>query len=101
MPCEGFWYSHCGWLFWKDPNRDEKYASRLKQDRVVLWQQKYYIPIVVSGLLLPFVVGFLYNGWVGGLGCFLLAGVGRTFFVLNSTFCINSVCHFVGCTTSW
>ncbi len=92
----GFWYSHCGWLFWRDPNRDEKYASRLKQDSVVLWQQKYYIPIVLSGLFLPFVVGFLYNGWVGGLGCFLLAGVGRTFFVLNSTFCINSVCHLWG-----
>ena len=92
----GFWYSHCGWLFWRDPNRDEKYASRLKQDAVVLWQQKYYIPIVLSGLLLPFLVGFMYNGWVGGLGCFLLAGVGRTFFVLNSTFCINSVCHLWG-----
>lgn len=92
----GFWYSHCGWLFWRDPHRDEKYASRLKQDPVVLWQAKYYLPIVLSGLLLPFVVGFLYNGWVGGLGCFLLAGVGRTFFVLNSTFCINSVCHLWG-----
>ena len=92
----GFWYSHCGWLFYRDPNRDEKYASRLKQDPVVLWQEKYYIPIVLSGLILPFVVGFLYNGWVGGVGCFLLAGVGRTFFVLNSTFCINSVCHLWG-----
>jgi len=92
----GFWYSHCGWLFWRSPYRDEKYASRLKQDPVVLWQEKYYLPIVLSGLLLPFVVGFLYNGWVGGAGCFLLAGVGRTFFVLNSTFCINSVCHLWG-----
>lgn len=92
----GFWYSHCGWLFWRSPYRDEKYVSRLKQDPVVLWQEKYYLPIVLSGLLLPFVVGFLYNGWVGGLGCFLLAGVGRTFLVLNSTFCINSVCHLWG-----
>ena len=49
----GFWYSHCGWLFWKDPHKDEKYASRLKQDPVVMWQDKYYVPIIVSGLILP------------------------------------------------
>ena len=92
----GFWYSHCGWFFLEDPYADEKYASRLRQDPVVLWQHRYYVPIVLSGVVLPFVVGFLYNGWVGGLGCFLLAGVGRTFFVLNSTYCINSICHLWG-----
>ena len=92
----GFWYSHCGWLFWKDPHKDNKYATKLKQDPVVVWQNRYYIPIVLSGLALPFVVGFVYGGWIEGLGCFLLAGVGRTFFVLNSTFCINSICHLWG-----
>jgi stearoyl-CoA desaturase (delta-9 desaturase) len=92
----GFWYSHCGWIFFKDQHADGKYGTRLKQDSLVLWQDRYYIPIVVSGLVLPFIVGFVYNGWIGGLGCFLLAGVGRTFFVLNSTFCINSICHLWG-----
>lgn len=95
----GFWYSHCGWLFWKDPHKDEKYATKLKQDPVVMWQHRYYIPIVISGLVLPFGVGALYDGWTGGLGCFLLAGLGRTFFVLNSTFCINSICHLWGSQT--
>jgi hypothetical protein len=40
--------------------------------------------------------GYAYNGWIGGVGCFMLAGVGRIFLVLNSTFCINSVCHLWG-----
>lgn len=92
----GFWYSHCGWIFSHDPYADEKYASRLRQDPVVMWQHRYYVPIVLAGLALPFVVGFFYSGWSGGIGCFLLAGVGRTFFVLNSTFCINSLCHLWG-----
>ncbi|NKB82279.1 MAG: acyl-CoA desaturase [Nitrospirales bacterium] len=92
----GFWYSHCGWLFWKDPYKDPKYASRLLQDRVVMWQHKYYIPLVLLGLIFPFIIGVLYDGWISGLGCFLLAGVGRVFFVLNSTFCINSICHLWG-----
>ena len=92
----GFWYSHCGWMFLKDPYRHPKFASRLLQDPVVVWQDRYYIPIALSGLTLPFLIGLLYNGWVGGLGCFLLAGLGRIFFVLNSTFCVNSVCHIWG-----
>ena len=92
----GFWYSHCGWLFWKDPYRSEKYATRLKQDPLVMWQHRHYYTIVISGLVLPLVLGFLYDGWLGGLSCFLLAGLGRTFFVLNSTFFINSICHLWG-----
>lgn len=92
----GFWHSHCGWLFSDQRYVDEKYATRLRQDPVVMWQYRNYVPIVLSGLALPFVVGFLYGGWVGGVGGFMLAGVGRTFAVLNSTFCINSVCHLWG-----
>lgn len=61
-----------------------------------MWQHQHYWLIVLSGLALTFAIGFLYNGWIGGLGCFLLAGVGRAFAVLNSTFCINSVCHLWG-----
>ncbi len=92
----GFWYSHCGWIFYKDPHGDDKYASRLQQDMVIMWQHRFYLPIVLSGLALPFFVGLLTNGWMGGVSCFLLAGVGRTFWVLNSTFCINSICHLWG-----
>lgn len=92
----GFWYSHCGWLFYNDPRTNEKYTSRLRQDRVVMWQHRYYIPIVASGLALPFFIGLFTSDWIGGIGCFLLAGVGRTFAVLNSTFCINSICHLWG-----
>ncbi len=92
----GFWFSHCGWLLVTDRHSDERYATRLRQDRVVLWQSRYYVPIVLSGLALPFIIGAAVNGWMGGLSCFLLAGVGRTFAVLNSTFCINSICHLWG-----
>ena len=95
----GFWWSHCGWLFWKDtdPTRYDKYKTRLKQNPLVMWQHENYIAIVIARInLFPFIVGFLYNGWIGGLSCFLLAGVARTFFVLNSTFFINSICHLWG-----
>lgn len=93
---KGFWYSHCGWLFVKSPYRDEKYEKQLRKDPLIMWQHKHYVAIVLSGLALPFLVGLIYGGWMSGLSCFILAGVGRTFFVLNSTFCINSICHMWG-----
>lgn len=93
---KGFWYSHCGWLFTKDPHKTERFAPWLREDRVVMWQHRWYIPIVLSGLALPFVVGLSAGGAGDGLSCFLLAGVGRVFLVLNSTFCINSICHLWG-----
>ena len=76
----GFWHSHCGWLFTPDQYADPKYATRVANDPVAIWQHKYYPLMVLAGLA----------------GTFLLAGVGRTFAVLNSTFCINSVCHLWG-----
>lgn len=92
----GFWYSHCGWLFTKNPYRTERYAPWLRKDRVVMWQHRWYISLLLSGLALPCLVGYAYGGWMGSVGCFLLAGVGRVFLVLNSTFCINSICHLWG-----
>jgi stearoyl-CoA desaturase (delta-9 desaturase) len=93
---KGFWHSHCGWLFYDTPHRTDKYEVRLRRDPVVLWQHRYYWPIVVSGLLLPFVLGLWHGGWMGGISAFLLGGLFRMFMVLNSTFCINSLCHMWG-----
>ena len=93
----GFWHSHLLWIFYKNrPGLNEKYEAPFRKDPLVMWQHRYYVPIVLSGLAFPFVVGAAYGGWVSGLGCFLLAGVGRMFLVLNSTFCINSICHLWG-----
>lgn len=92
----GFWFSHVGWLFSKDPYKHPKYEAPFRKDPWVVWQHRYYIPIVISGLALPFLIGFVSGGLRGGIGCFLLAGVARLFLVLNSTFCINSVCHLWG-----
>jgi stearoyl-CoA desaturase (delta-9 desaturase) len=93
---KGFWHSHCGWLFYNTPYRTEKYEIRLRRDPIVMWQHRYYWPIVFTGLLLPFVLGVWHGGWQGGISAFLLGGLFRMFMVLNSTFTINSLCHMVG-----
>ncbi len=93
----GFWYSHCGWLM-EDGSAyyTEEFTPWLRKDWTVMWQYRHYALVVSSGLLLPFLVGLVYGDLERGVGCLMLAGIGRMFLVLNSTFCINSVCHLWG-----
>lgn len=93
----GFWHSHCGWLFYETPHRTDKYEIRLRRDPVILWQHRYYWPIVISGLALPFALGIWWHGsLMGGVSGLLMGGLLRMFMVLNSTFTINSLCHMIG-----
>jgi len=71
----GFWHSHCGWLLTPDSHADTKYASRVALDPVAVWQHRYYAALVLSGLAATFMIGFLHNGVMGGIGCFLLVSV--------------------------
>ena len=93
---KGFWHSHCGWLFYDTPHRTAKYEVRLRRDPIVMWQHRYYWPIVCSGLLLPCLIGWGHGGVHGAVSAFLMGGLFRMFMVLNSTFTINSLCHMVG-----
>ena len=45
---------------------------------------------------LPVGIGFLWGGWVSALGAFLIAGVARVVVLQHCTFCINSLCHYLG-----
>lgn len=93
----GFWHSHCGWLFYDTAHRTDKYEIRLRRDPVVLWQHRYYWPIVISGMAIPFALGVVWHGgWMGGVSALLMGGLFRLFMVLNSTFTINSLCHMIG-----
>lgn len=62
-----------------------------------MWQHRHCQTIaVLVGLVLPAVLGYLWNGWSGALGGFLIAGVTRVVVVQHSTFFINSLCHTIG-----
>src|SRR4051812_46350164 len=52
---QGFWYAHMGWILFKldaEPPLDN--VADLRKDRLVLFQDKYYVAIaVIVGLLVP------------------------------------------------
>jgi stearoyl-CoA desaturase (delta-9 desaturase) len=95
---KGFFHAHIGWiLFRRGPDTPLTWVRDLQKDRLVVLQHKYYVPLaLLVGFLLPTVIGWLVGGWVTALGAFLLAGVMRVVFVHHMTFCINSLCHWIG-----
>jgi stearoyl-CoA desaturase (delta-9 desaturase) len=54
--------------------------------------------IALSGLVLPFLLGFAISGGSprAGLSALLWAGLVRIFLVHHVTWSINSICHFFG-----
>ncbi len=94
----GFFHAHMGWIMFKhQPSTDFENVKDLAQDRLVMWQHRNYVAIaLVASFLIPTLLGFLWNGWVGALGAFLIGGVARVVAVHHMTFCINSFCHYLG-----
>jgi stearoyl-CoA desaturase (Delta-9 desaturase) len=94
----GFFHAHIGWLLFRTgPETPLTWVRDLQKDRLAWWQHQYYVPIAVfMSFVLPTAVGWLYGGPVAALGAFLIAGVARIVFVHHMTFCINSLCHWIG-----
>ncbi len=95
---KGFFYAHIGWLLFKmSPQPPFDNVPDLKRDRLVMWQHRYiHLIAVVVAFALPAFAGYLWNGAVGALGGFLIAGVARVTVLQHCTFLINSACHTLG-----
>lgn len=94
----GFFHAHIGWLLFRTgPDTPLTWVRDLQKDKLAWWQHQYYVPIAIAmSFALPTLLGWLQGGATGALGGFLLAGVARIVFVHHMTFCINSLCHWVG-----
>jgi len=92
---KGFFYAHMGWIFLKEEEQyKDKFPKDLTNDSLVMWQHKYYLPIaIISGLLLPAIIGLMMGSPIGGLA---IAGFARLVLVHHFTFFINSLCHVLG-----
>ena len=93
----GFWYSHMGWMlreYQVDRYSDYSNCKDLQKDKIVVWQHKYYLPIMLmSNFGIPMLLGWL-NGDIFGM--LLLAGFFRLVVVHHVTFFINSLAHIWG-----
>jgi stearoyl-CoA desaturase (delta-9 desaturase) len=95
---KGFFHAHIGWLLFKlNPDQPYDNVADLQKDKLVCWQDRYvqWIAVAIS-FGPPSVLGFLWDGWEGALGAFLIAGVARIVVLQHCTFLINSACHAIG-----
>ena len=94
----GLFHAHIGWLlFRRSPDTPLTWVRDLQKDRLAWWQHQFYVPIAIfMSFGLPAIIGYIYGGANAALGSFLISGFARVVFVHHSTFCINSLCHWIG-----
>ncbi|MDB6172946.1 MAG: Stearoyl-CoA 9-desaturase [Chthoniobacteraceae bacterium] len=95
---KGLFHAHIGWLLFKlKPSPPFDNVPDLKKDSMVMFQHRHihFIGVTVA-FILPAIAGYAWGGWVSALGSFLIAGVARVVFLQHCTFCINSLCHYLG-----
>jgi stearoyl-CoA desaturase (delta-9 desaturase) len=92
-PRDGGWWAHMGWILRGTAQTHDqatlwRYAPDLMKDRFHRFlNQFYYIPVVMSGVLL-----FVLGGW----SVFMWAMFFRIVFNLHSTWLVNSATHLWG-----
>lgn len=78
---KGFFYSHIGWMLFK-PRRKPGPAdvSDLRNNPIVKWQHRYYLPLALTmAILFPMAMaGYGWGDWQGG---FVFAGLLRMLIV--------------------
>jgi len=90
----GFFHAHVGWLFDKKYVAQSIQAPDLEKLTLVAHQHRHYLLwSIVAGYLFPTFIGFLFGDALGGL---LIGGGLRIFLTQQSTFFVNSICHYIG-----
>lgn len=93
----GFWHAHTGWMFKPDPVNLDRYVVDFKDDKVVQAVSRQFGLWFLVGLIIPTVIGGLWDmSWKGALLGFLWGGAVRVLWVHHVTWSINSVCHIWG-----
>jgi len=97
----GFFFSHMGWLLTKKHPKIKEMGSKLDlsdltSDPILMFQRKYYLPLVVIGcFLFPTVVPVALWG-ESALVAFYTAALLRYCLTLHATWLINSAAHTFG-----
>ena len=94
----GLWHAHTGWLLSEHGRADwKKYAPDLYEDTGMRFINRRFVSLVMLGLALPALVGYLLTGTLLGAATGLLwGGLVRVFLVHHVTWSVNSICHFLG-----
>lgn len=90
----GFWQSHLLWMFKKRKAYDERYIRDLRQNKLLVFQDRHYGWLMAGTNILAVAV----VGWLTGdlIGAFVIAFLLRLFVAHHCTWFINSLAHMWG-----
>ncbi len=92
---KGLWHAHIGWLLYLDESkRNYANVTDLAKDPLIAWQHKYYN--YIAGFMCFILPALIAASWGDAVGGFFIAGALRVSLNHHFTFCINSVCHYIG-----
>ncbi|MCC8484099.1 MAG: fatty acid desaturase [Rickettsia endosymbiont of Labidopullus appendiculatus] len=95
----GFLWSHIGWMIIDGSYKsiDRVTMVKLGKNKLLRWQLKNYWQIsLFMNTIVPALIGYLIGGTIiSAYAGFLFIGMGRAL-QQHATFCVNSLCHFVG-----
>jgi len=93
----GLWHAHMGWVFHDETANEERYCPDLLADPTVRFVDRTFVLWVAVGLAVPFGLGWLLTGTIdGALTGLLWGGAVRIFLMHQTTYSINSICHYFG-----
>ncbi|WP_375319252.1 fatty acid desaturase [Candidatus Tisiphia endosymbiont of Oplodontha viridula] len=95
----GFLWSHIGWMIIDGSYKsiDRVTMVKLGKNKLLRWQLKHYWRIsIFMNTVPPALIGYLIGGTItSAYAGFLFIAIGRAL-QQHATFCVNSLCHFVG-----
>ena len=94
---QGLWHAHVGWLQCHDVPNPVVYAPDVFKDRVLITCNRYYVLLVLLGMIVPaIIVSVVMLSWKDFWLTLLWAGGVRLFVTSQFIFAINSICHAFG-----
>ncbi|MBS0651335.1 MAG: fatty acid desaturase [Verrucomicrobia bacterium] len=91
---KGFLFAHILWMFYKADPIDPKVVADLYKNKLVMFQHKFYVPLMFLTNILSFVVmGYIFNDY---LSAFVFVWGVRLLVLHHFTWFINSLAHTWG-----
>jgi stearoyl-CoA desaturase (delta-9 desaturase) len=94
----GLWHAHMGWLFVNQGQaKRSRYARDLLDDPGLRRVSLAFGATAIASLVIPGLIGLAAHGGLAGFGRGVLwGGLVRIALVHQSTWSVNSLCHFLG-----
>jgi stearoyl-CoA desaturase (Delta-9 desaturase) len=93
----GAYHGFVGWILGGSFCLYSDYVKDLRRDPVIRFVDRLYPVWVLSGVVLPGLIGLAWYGtWQGFVACAFAGGPVRLFFTLTSAWYVNSVAHLFG-----